>query len=322
MPDPRPQFAPTASWSVLRRRAELLQRVRRFFDERDFLEVETPLLSKESVVDVHLEPFSVETATASGSERRWLQTSPELAMKRMLAAGGTAIYQVTRSFRQGEAGPLHNPEFTILEWYKTGDDMRAGMQLLSDFSSTLLDTDAADTMEYEAAFNEHASINPRSASLDALRTRAADAGYESATDASRDDCLEFIFSEFVSPKLGASRPVIVYHFPASQAALAKLSADRPQCAERFELFYRGIELANGYHELTDSKEWQQRAIIANQERARRHREVIPEASAFISAMEHGLPASSGTAVGFDRLVLLATGAKSLEEIMAFPWHLA
>ncbi len=316
---------PSASWEVLRRRGELMAALRAFFVARGFLEVETPLLCRDSVVDLHLEPFRVEVDSELESglaEYRWLQTSPEFCLKRLVASGAEAIFEVTRAFRRGEIGPLHNPEFTMVEWYRVGDDLWGGIDLLAELAVELLPVDGVERVEYAELFRRGTGMDPFSASDEELSSLAASRGLATANRATRDDCLEFLFDACVAPELGVNRPVIVYYYPASQAALARLDPADGRRAERFELFYCGVELANGYHELTDASEWRRRADRANRERVARGREAISVESALLAAMEAGLPSCSGVALGFDRLVMTALGKRSLAEVMAFDWSRA
>ena len=242
-------------------RAELLGRVRTFFAQREFLEVETPILSADVTVDRHLDPLSTVLADdprrSEVGQRLWLQTSPEFGMKRLLAAGATAIFQITRAFRGGEIGPLHNPEFTMVEWYRVGDDMAAGMTLLSELCSALLGTPAAERSSYAAAFERFAGIDPHGASLDQLSAAAArlKIAVPAGLANDRDGWLNLLLAECVQRQLGQTAPTILYDYPASQAALAGVRSGTPPVAERFELYVRGIELANGYHELLDAAEF-------------------------------------------------------------------
>ncbi len=318
-------FLPTASWENLRLRARLLAKVRQFFEARGFLEVETPLLSADTVVDRHLDPFAVPMPKQFSSpalpETMWLQTSPELGMKRLLAAGATAIYQVTRSFRQGESGPLHNPEFTLVEWYRVGDDVNSGMELLSDLCEWLLDRGPAERVSYAEAFESQTGLDPHQATVAELASRARELGITvpASLDAEdRDGWLDLLLAERVQPALGPRRPVIVYDYPASQAALARVRPGKPPVAERFELYVSGIELANGYHELTDPTELRLRNRTNNAWRRKAQKPTLPENSRLLAAMESGLPPATGVALGFDRVAMLAAGAKHLHEVMAFP----
>jgi lysyl-tRNA synthetase class 2 len=246
-------FRPAATWDRLRLRAELLRRVRRFFDGRGFLEVETPVLSADTVVDRHLDPFDVLVNDPDGSgrpRRFWLQTSPEFAMKRLLAAGGEAIYQVARVFRCEERGPLHNPEFTMIEWYCVGDGPAEGMQLLSDLGEALLGRGPAELVPYADAFRRHTRVDPHEATAGELTDAASQAGIAvpaSLSPDDRDGWLDLLLAECVQPNLGRGRPAILFDYPASQAALARVRPGPPPVAERFELYAAGIELANGYH---------------------------------------------------------------------------
>ncbi|MFV2070773.1 MAG: EF-P lysine aminoacylase EpmA [Pirellulales bacterium] len=319
-------FAPTATWAVLRRRAELLERLRAFFRKQRFLEVETPLLAFGVVVDRYLEPFCVcgpsdEKDASRQPPRRWLQTSPEAAMKRLMAAGAEAIYQVTRSFRQGESGRLHNPEFTIVEWYRRGDSMAEAIERLSDLCQVMLDTEPAQRIRYRDAFLEHVGIDPLTAETGALAERATQFGMAatSGPPVERDRLLEFLMVERVEPNLGRPTPAILYDYPASQAALARVRPENPPVAERFELYVEGIELANGYHELTDAAEWEARREAINRARIADGKTALPPDPYFEAAMRHGLPPCSGVALGFDRLVMLAIGANCIADVMTFPF---
>ncbi len=322
-------FRPAASWENLRLRAQLLERVREFFRRHDFLEVETPILSADTVVDRHLDPFSValddEPAGSGAGRRLWLQTSPEFCMKRLLAAGGQAIYQITRAFRQGEFGPLHNPEFTMVEWYRVGDGMAEGIGLLSDLCEALLARGPAERISYRQAFEHHAGVDPHTADTQALAEAAEKHGVDvpaSLGEDDRDGWLDLLLAERVGPGLGHQRPVIVYDYPASQAALARVRPGDPPLAERFELFVSGIELANGYHELVDAAHLRRRSEANNAVRQTDGKSALPEQSRLLAAMEAGLPDCTGAALGFDRVVMLAAGAKSLDEVMAFPFDRA
>ena len=294
-------FVPSATLDMLRRRAELLKRVRQFFDSRGFLEVETPALSRDVVVDRHLNPLRVTLFTdprePDRGETLWLQTSPEFAMKRLLAAGATAIFQVSKVFRAGERGSLHNPEFTMVEWYRVGDDYEAGMDLLAELAEEILGRGKPERMTFAEAFRRFAALNPHTLS-----------DYE----------IDLALTSKVEPHLGQERPTILHDYPASQSALARVRPGQPPVAERFELYVNGIELANGYHELLDSVVLRQRNRDNNAVRAADGRYTLPEESRLLSAMDLGLPACAGCALGFDRLVMVATGAKSIQEVVAFP----
>jgi lysyl-tRNA synthetase class 2 len=319
-----PDFRPTANWANLRLRAELLRKTREFFHGRGFLEVETPLLSADVVVDRHLDPIPVTLADDPRQpeigRRMWLQTSPEFGMKRLLATGAPAIYQITRAFRNAEIGPLHNPEFTMLEWYRVGDGMREGMDLLGELCECLLARGSVEHVSYAEAFVGHVGLDPHSASIAELGTAAERHGVVAPCGLSddRDGWLDLLLVERVQPHLGRPRPTIVFDYPASQAALAQVRDNPPPVAERFELYADGIELANGYHELLDAAILRTRIAAANVQRAAAGKPQLPPESRLLAAMEAGLPPCSGVALGFDRLVMVAAGASTLPEVMPFP----
>lgn len=316
-------FLPSASFDMLRRRAELLKQLRRFFDDRGFLEVETPLLSHDVVVDRHLDPLPVtlfaEARDPQQGPTLWLQTSPEFGMKRLLAAGATAIYQVTRAFRGGESGRLHNPEFTMVEWYRAGDDYQAGMDLLADLAEEVLPLGRPERLTYRQAFQLHANVDPLADSDERLHAALET---PAAAPVDRDGLLDLLLTQRVEPQLGRDRPTILYDYPDSQAALARVRDGDPPVAERFELYARGIELANGYHELLDPAVLRQRNRRNNDLRRADGKYPLPEDSRLVAAMEHGLPPCCGCALGFDRLVMVASGADSIQDVMAFPGELA
>jgi lysyl-tRNA synthetase class 2 len=320
----QPSSARGASLAVLEQRAALLRKLREFFYERSFLEVETPLLAREIIPELHIEPIQAESG-------EFLQASPELHMKRMMAAGAKAIFQVTRSFRSGERGQLHNPEFTIVEWYRAGDDMWAGIDLLDDLTQSLLGTPPCTRTTYAAAFQRTLGLCPHTAPLDELLAAAraegdwgrADQRFalvpESHQSVYRDEYLNLLLATRVEPQLGNDRPEIVYHYPATQASLAKTVSTELgyEVAERFELYYRGIELANGFHELTDAVEQRRRFIEVNATRVADGRRALPLPESLLAALEHGLPSCSGVALGFDRLAMLAVGGSSIDDVMPF-----
>jgi lysyl-tRNA synthetase class 2 len=310
-----------------------LRRVRDFFEADGFLEVETPLLSADTVVDRHLDPIAVPLAAtlagprdgASGRATWWLQTSPEFGMKRLLAAGAEAIYQVGRAFRSDERGPLHNPEFTMVEWYHVGDTMDQGIQRLSRLAEVLLARGPAEKLSYAQAFWDHLGLDPHRCDGRSLSQSAKVAGIEAPASLAiddRDGWLDLLLVERVQPRLGRGRPVILYDYPASQAALACVRRQDPPVAERFELYVEGIELANGYHELRDPAVLRQRNADNNRQRMVDGKPPLPEESRLLAAMESGLPDSTGVALGLDRVVMLAAGAKCLDEVIAFPFERA
>lgn len=329
-------WGPTCSLAMLRLRADLLQCVREWFRLRDYLEVETPLLSHDIVVDSHLHPYTVQTESGT----RYLQTSPEAAMKRLLAAGSGPIFQITRSFRKGESGDRHNPEFTMLEWYGLGmsdvDQMRLTEELVRMVftkagalsgrgrSDNLLEQPFRKT-SYDAAMSTVLGISVLDLSADELLKAALAAGVtfpESLNVSSRDDILNVVLASLVEPKLGLGTPEFLYDYPASQAALARISPQDSRVARRFELYCVGVELCNGYYELTDPAELAERDRMNNASRETEKSEQLPGATRMLAAMQHGLPECSGVALGFDRLLMVATGMTCLDQVIPFPFSRA
>ena len=241
-------------------------------------------------------------------------------MKRLLAAGAEAIYQITRAFRAGECGALHNPEFTIVEWYRAGDDYEQGMQLLGELTSAMLGRGDAERLSYASAFEQFAGVNPLHADLAEIRQVAERRAvtFPNMDSADRDDWLDLLLVQLVQPYLGVDRPEILYDYPASQAALARVRDETPPVAERFELYVDGIELANGYHELLDAEELRLRNTEANRKRVSDGKQTLPEECRLIAAMQHGLPACTGVALGFDRLAMIAARESEISKVIAFP----
>lgn len=308
----------------MRRRAELLARLRSFFAERNILEVETPLLCSSGITDPSIEPFTV----ACDASPRFLQTSPEYAMKRLLAAHREPIYQIARAFRAGEAGSRHNPEFSLLEWYRPGFDHHALMEEVADLLHYCLGErlgarsgePSSQKISYRELFLQHLQVDPFTASvaeLEAVARRHLDAG---TLRGDRDLWLDLLMSHVLEPQLGVGTICFVYDYPASQAALARIvEAGDVQVGQRFEAYLDGVELANGYCELTDPVE--QRRRFARDNDLRRHRGQCerPVDEYLLAALEHGLPPCSGVALGVDRLLMLASCATDIGRVLAFDW---
>ncbi len=314
-------WRPSAPLDNLKKRARILQRIRAFFAEREVLEVETPTLSVAALTDPAIDSFStlyIGPGHADGLNL-YLHTSPEFPMKRLLAAGSGPIFQIGKVFRQGEAGRRHNPEFTLLEWYRPGFDHHQLMDEVEALVALLLGLQGpAQRLSYREAFLRFAQIDPLAASIDELRQAADrlgcgdfDAGEE------RDLWLDLILSHSVEPHLGSDGLCFLTDYPASQAALARLKPDNPQVAERFELYFQGVELANGFHELGDSAEQRRRFETELAERAGQGRERPPMDERLLAALESGFPDCAGVALGIDRLVMLVVGAESLDQVIAF-----
>jgi lysyl-tRNA synthetase class 2 len=314
-------FAPSASVDVLRARADLLSRIRVFFQARGVLEVETPALSRRAVTDVHLSSFST-LYTGPGAESDglplYLVTSPELAMKRLLAAGSGPIFQISRAFRNGERGRLHNPEFTLLEWYRPGFDAAALQDEVEALLAQVAGIPRCERRSYASLFAEALGLDPHRADLDAVRAAISRAGLEAPAPSDVDEGLQLLFSHSIEPRLGAALPVIVFDYPRGQAALARLRPGDPPVAERFEVYWRGLELANGFHELTEPGEQAARFERDREERRRRGLPAPPADERFLAALEAGLPDCSGMALGIDRLLMLQVGARTIDEVLAFP----
>jgi lysyl-tRNA synthetase class 2 len=243
-------------------------------------------------------------------------------MKRLLAAGAESIYQVARAFRNDERGPLHNPEFTLVEWYRVHETMAQGMERLSELAEVLLARGPAEKISYARAFLDHLGLDPHRSDGRSLGEAAKAAGIAAPASLAiddRDGWLDLLLVERVQPRLGLGRPVILYDYPASQAALACVRPENPPVAERFELYAEGVELANGYHELRDPAELRRRSSENNRLRTIDGKPPLPEESRLLAAMESGLPDCTGVALGLDRVVMLAAGAKCLDDVIAFPF---
>lgn len=314
-------WQPSASLDALRKRAQILSKIRAFFAERNVLEVETPCLSHTGVTDVHLHMFETQFSSpiAAKRERLFLQTSPEYAMKRLLCAGSGCIFQLSRAFRNEEAGRVHNPEFTMLEWYRTGFDHHDLMAEVDELMQSVLGTEPAEKVTYRDAFVQALKLDPLDADLASLRQCAQEQGFAeiAAEEEDRDTLLQLLFSMRVEPAIGQQRPTLVYHFPASQAALARLEPGDLRVARRFEMYYRGMELANGFHELADAPEQRARFEAENRQRQVMQRKPIPIDERLLSALEAGLPDCAGVALGIERLLMIALGADKIEQVMAF-----
>jgi lysyl-tRNA synthetase class 2 len=313
-------WRPTASPEMLRLRAKVLAQIRAFFADREVLEVETPLLASAPVTDLHLHALSCRYRGPGVDEGRrlYLQTSPEFAMKRLLAAGSGSIFQICKAVRNGESGSMHNPEFTLLEWYRTGWDHHRLMNEVDELLQLVLGTAPGDRLTYATVFERYASIDVFSASDEELVSRAEMLGVVEPDVLARDDLLNLLLTHVVEPRLGRGRPTFVHDYPASQASLARIQSGDPPVAERFEVFSEGVELANGYHELTDSAEQRQRFEADNTARRAAGLPEVPIDERLLAAIEHGLPDCAGVALGVDRLLMLAAGTRKISEVLAFP----
>ena len=313
------QWQPSASIKNLLTRAKLIEESRRFFTDRGLLEVETPVLSEFGVTDVHLATFSTEFVSPFGEQSKtlWLSTSPEYHMKRLLAAGSGPIFQIGKVFRNEEAGNRHNPEFIMLEWYRPHFDMYRLINEVDDLLQQILECPPAESMSYQFAFQQYVGLDPLSADLAELVEKAKKHQLMGAENESRDTLLQFLFSAVVEPQIGQEAPVVVYHFPASQAALAQISSEDLRVAERFEFYYKGLELANGFHELSDAREQLRRFQQDNLQREKMGLPVRAIDTRLLSALQAGIPNCSGVALGVDRLLMIAMGAEHIKEVISF-----
>ncbi len=313
-------WQPTAIIETLRERARLLARVRAFFAARDVLEVETPVLGHGGSTDVHLAGLSLSATTSAGRERLWLQTSPEFAMKRLLAAGSGPIFQLARCFRDGEVGPRHNLEFTMLEWYRPGFSLAELIDESVALVRELLPEAGPRRLRcYRELFREQLQVDPFTTPLASLRRLAGERGGLDMNDTDRDGCLDLLMGLVIEPTLGREGIDVVIDYPASQAALARhhRDAEGELVAARFELYVDGLELANGYDELTDAAEQARRFAADNARRRELGKPEVDVDGRLLAALEAGMPAGSGVALGIDRLIQLALGKARVEEVMAF-----
>lgn len=308
-------WQPSASIETLRLRAALLRHVRAFFDARGVLEVETPLLSRAAITDPNL--ASDEVRLPGLADSLYLHTSPEFFMKRLLAAGSGDIWQLCKVFRGAEQGRRHNPEFTMLEWYRVGMDHFALMDEVAALLRELMPAlGSVERVTYAEAFQRHVQLDPFDATQADLESAVRAFGLDPA-GLDRDALLDAIASHRVYPELGKKRITCVHGFPASQAALARLDENDPRCAQRFEVFVDGIELANGFHELSDANEQRRRFELENQRRREKGLPEMPLEENLLAALDAGLPECSGVAVGLDRVVMLAAAANSISEVISF-----
>jgi lysyl-tRNA synthetase class 2 len=315
-------WQPTASIDALRARAELNTKIRQYFFEKNVVEVETPLLGAAATLDPNIEPM--QTSCSVFKHPLYLQTSPEYAMKRLLAAGSGSIYQLGKAFRDDDFGRRHNPEFTLLEWYRVGFTWRELVDDVAAIARLALGDLPISFISYGQLFEQHLDINPHRASADDLAQLANEYLDLAFDEADRDTWLNLLFVSVIEPLLGVDENgehelCIVYDYPASQAALAQIVDDEngDAVALRFELFVNGMELANGYQELTDANQQRQRFEHEKNLRAEKNLTARDGDQRLIAALEYGLPACSGVALGIDRLLMLQLGVKTIAEVLAF-----
>jgi lysyl-tRNA synthetase class 2 len=315
------RWLPSATRERLAQRAALLATVRQFFETRSVLEVETPMLVNAAVTDVNLRPVEL----VLGERRLFLQTSPEYAMKRLLAAGMGDVYQLCKVVRGDERSRVHNPEFTMLEWYRVGFEMTDLIQEVAALLDALVTrvggaARALRQVTYREVFQTSLQVDPLEASTEDLAKIAAAHGLtgHNLTELDRDELLDFLMGAVIGPTLGRGEWLALTHYPASQAALAQLDPSDPRVALRFEIYADGIELANGFQELADAHEQRARFMTDNAARRAQGLPPMPIDERLLAALESGLPACSGVALGFDRAVMVAVGARQIDEVIAFP----
>tara|TARA_R110001583_G_scaffold6618_2_gene33557 strand:+ start:31162 stop:32142 length:981 start_codon:yes stop_codon:yes gene_type:complete len=319
-------WLPNAEIQLLKKRATILQAIRAFFIERELLEVETPSLSQAGVTDQHLCCFKTYYLGPEISDIKpealgvplYLQTSPEFHMKRLLAAGSGSIFQISKAFRNEESGRYHNPEFTLLEWYRTDFDHFQLMDEMDELLQLVLKCGQAKQLTYQQAFMQTLNVDPLSASLEELKIsgRHLNLGDVLENETDLDTLLQLLFCIAIEPVIANEVPCFVYDFPASQAALARISSKDSRVAERFEVYYQGIELANGFHELSDSEEQLKRFQNDNLLRQKNNLAEMPIDHRFVASLT-SLPDCAGVALGIDRLIMLATKQKHIDHVISF-----
>jgi len=322
--NPAVAWEPVASLATMRARAALLQRIRAFFATAGVIEVETPACSVHAVTDPALASLRTRFVGPGHPDglSLYLHSSPEFAMKRLLVAGSGPIYQVCRVYRNGECGRLHSPEFTLLEWYQPGFDHHRLMDEVAALICALADRPLPQRrMSYAELFQEHLDLDAHGSGVTALRARALALGVpraEALELPGRDAWLDLLLTHCIEPQLPTGRMTFVYDYPASQAALARVRPGEPPLAERFELYLGGMELANGFHELGDAAEQEQRFHTDLAVRRARGQPAVPMDRHLLAALRTGLPDCAGVALGVDRLLMWLTGARHIDQVLAFP----
>lgn len=306
-------WRPSASLTAIQQRARIYRQIRAFFDTRDCLEVDTPLLSLSTNTDANIESIKASNL----GQTFYLQTSPEFAMKRLLAAGSGSIYQICHAFREGEKGCRHNPEFTLLEWYRTGFDY----QKLMDEMECLIDIISSESNQYQRISYRQLLLDYIHIDIDKIELLDLQQKVDRLVPGTRsaeldvDQCLDLLISLVITHEMKGY--VFVYDYPVSQAALARVKTSNPTVAERFELFYNGLELANGFSELCDSLQQRARFERDNNRRLAAGLEPYPVDELLLSALNSGLPECAGVAIGLDRLLMVLLGKDSIDQVLSF-----
>ena len=323
-------WRPRASMEEIKRRAEILHCIRTYFHQQQVMEVETPMLSTAATVDPYIDSFHTDFALNSNHpERFYLHTSPEFPMKRLLSAGSGDIYCLGKVFRNEEMGERHNPEFTLLEWYRLNLDHHSLMDDVSRLLSSVCNYKEYDRCSYQALFDHYIGINPHQITLSELIALVGKKINISINALTRNDCLDLLFTHIIEPDLKGSsteklQGIFVYDYPAGMSGLSQLTVDSAgqSVAARFELFISGMEIANGYHELTDGVEQKNRFKKDQQIRESMKLPLYPFDQHMVDALEAGLPNCAGVALGIDRLHMLIAGVEKITDVLAFDFSRA
>lgn len=325
---------PSCKIKMLEDRAKLLQQVREFFAARKVIEVETPIIGSYTGTALHIDPIMVidDLGIDIDKQVKFLQTSPEYAMKRLLAAGAGDIFQICKAFRAKELGRLHNPEFTILEWYRLNFNhhqlIKEVVELLQYILADLNIEYQVNKISYREIFKQYVGVDPITSSLFDLQELAiskidlSNKLQEYIVDSSKQDCQELLFNHIIEPAISKIGQIwCIYDYPAEQAALARIVIDKcgDPVGERFEVYINGIELANGYHELTDPKIQQQRFLADQVNRKELNKQYLAIDPYLLAALEFGLPECSGVALGLDRLLMIKSQANAIREVICFAY---
>ena len=311
-------WQPTTDINILKQRAAIMQNIRNFFAERNVLEVSTPLLSQHTVTDPHIHSFTCTDPKLQTANYRFLQTSPEYAMKRLLAAGSGPIYQISKAFRYEESGQYHNPEFSLLEWYRPGFNHHDLMDEMDTLLQSCLQLSPATRLTYQQLFMETLAFDPLSVSLEDLKRLVTEKNIK-ATGSYLDKTtlLQLLLTHCIEPTFKKDEVTFIYDFPPEQAALAQLNATTPTTAARFEVYVGSMELANGFHELSDTMEQQQRFLNDKKQREKLGFADVKIDHRLLQALAHGFPDCAGVALGLDRLVMLATASDHIAKVISF-----
>ncbi|WP_076417325.1 elongation factor P--(R)-beta-lysine ligase [Colwellia sp. UCD-KL20] len=315
----------TLSWEDAKKKALILNKIRLFFSELDVIEVETPVLGRSTVTDIHLEAFQTKfdffsDSDLNNSDTLYLQTSPEYCMKRLLASGYQSIYQISKAFRHECKGSHHNPEFTMLEWYRLGFEQEDLMNEVASLLKEILFCNDPIKVTYQNIFIDKVGLDPLNTTCTELKQLIYDEGKMSEWLFNEESCdvlLQFIMSELIEPLIGHNEPIFIYNFPISQASLARKNKVDERVAERFECYFKGLELVNGFTELTDPVEQLNRFNKDNIYRDQQEMQKKTIDRNFIEALRSGLPNCSGVALGVDRLLMLALNKTSIDEVITF-----